>query len=65
MLFSLYGVTIIIYIDYILVLADKSEDCIRDAQFVIDSLLNLGFNIKRENCILQPSKNVFAGTQSR
>ena len=53
MFFSLNGVTIIIYIDGILVLADTSKDCIKDFQFVMDTLIKLGFHIKREKCILQ------------
>ena len=46
MFFSLNRVIITIYINDILVLADTSEDCIRDAQFVIDTLIKLGFHIK-------------------
>ena len=59
MFFSLNGVTIIIYIDGILVLADTSKDCIKDFQFVIDTLIKLGFHIKREKCILQLSQHFF------
>ena len=54
MFFSLSWVTIIIYIDDILVLADTTDECIRVAQFLIDTLINLGFHIKREKCVLQP-----------
>ena len=59
MFFSLNGVTIIIYIDGILVLADTSKDCIKDFQFVMDTLIKLGFHIKSEKCILQLSQHFF------
>ena len=57
--FSLRGVSIIIYIDDILVLAETSEKCSRDAQFVIDTLIELGLHIKTEKCLLQPSQHFY------
>ena len=52
MYFNLRGVCIIIYIDDILILSDFFEKCIKDAQFVIDKLIELGFQIKTEKCVL-------------
>ena len=59
MFFNLRGVCIIIYIDDILVLSDSFEGCIKDAQFVIDTLIELGFHIKTEKCVLSPSQHFF------
>ena len=58
-LFSLRGVSIIIYIDDILVLSETCEKCSRDAQFVIDTLIELGLHIKTEKCLLQPSQHFY------
>ena len=55
----LRGITIIIYLDYILILASSFDKCLRDAQFVIDLLISLGLHIKKEKCILTPNKNFF------
>ena len=57
--FNRMGVSIIIYIDDILVLSDSFDKCMRDAQFVIDKLIELGLHIKREKCSLQPSQNFY------
>ena len=59
MFFNLRGVCIIIYIDDILILSDSFEKCIRDAQFVIDTLIDLGFHLKTEKCVLTPSQHFF------
>jgi hypothetical protein len=59
MYFNLRGVCIIIYIDDILILSDSFEKCIKDAQFVIDKLIDLGFHIKTEKCVLSPSQHFF------
>ena len=53
--FSLRGVSIIIYIDDILVPSETVEKCSRDVQFVIGTLIELGLHIKTEKCLLQPS----------
>ena len=53
------GVSIIIYIDDILVLSESFEKYIRDAQFVIDRLIELGLHIKREKCLLQPNQHFY------
>ena len=47
--FSQRSVSIIIYIDDILVLSETFEKCCRDAQFVINTLIELGLHIKRRN----------------
>ena len=57
--FSQRGVSIIIYIDDILVLSETSDKCREDAQFVIDKLVELGLHIKKEKCSLQPSQNFY------
>ena len=57
--FGQRGVSIIIYIDDILVISDTSNKCKMDAQFVIDKLVELGLHIKLEKCSLQPSQNFF------
>ena len=57
--FSRMGVSIIIYIDDILVLSESFEKYIRDAQFVIDRLIELGLHIKREKCLLQPNQHFY------
>lgn len=59
MYFNLRGVCIIIYIDDILILSDSFEKCIKDAQFVIDTLIDLGFHLKTEKCVLTPSQHFF------
>ena len=43
--FNRMGVSIIIYIDDILVLSESFEKCIRDAQFIIEKLIELGLHI--------------------
>ena len=59
MFFNLRGVCTIIYIDDILVLSDSLENCMRDSQFVIDTLIELGFHLKDEKCVLTPSQHFF------
>ena len=59
MYFNLQGVTIIIYIDDILILSDTFDKCVMEAQFVIDTLIRLGFQIKTEKCVLKPSQHFF------
>ena len=54
--FNGLGVSIIIYIDDILVLSKSFDKCMEDAQFVIDKLVELGLHIKKEKCSLQPSQ---------
>ena len=56
---ELRGVSIMIYIDDILVLAETFEKCCRDAQFVINKLIELGLHIKKEKCLLQPSQHFY------
>ena len=57
--FSQRGVSIIIYIDDILVISETSDKCREGAQFVIDKLVELGLHIKKEKCSLQPSQNFY------
>ena len=57
--FNLRGISIIIYKDDILILSKTFEKCIKDAQFVIDTLIRLGFHIKIEKCALQTSQHFF------
>jgi len=56
---NLLGVRIVIYIDDLLVLASSFEQCIRDAQLVVDTLVKLGFHIKVKKCVFTPSQDVF------
>lgn len=56
---NLRGIRIIIYLDDILVLASSFDQCIKDAQFVIDTLVSLGFQIKIEKCVFTPSQDFF------
>ena len=53
------GVSIIMYIVDILVLSESFEKYIRDTQFVIDRLIELGLHIKREKCLLQPNQHFY------
>ena len=55
------GVRIIIYLDDILVLAQSFSQCLKDAQFVVDTLVRLGFFIKEKKCNLTPSKHFYLG----
>ena len=57
--FGLRGVSIIIYIDDILVVSETFGKCLTDAQLVIDKLVELGLHIKLEKCSLQPSQTFF------
>lgn len=57
--FNSLGIRIIIYLDDILVLGRSPKHCIRDAQFVVDTLLRLGFHFKIEKCVLEPSQEFF------
>ena len=45
------GVRIITYLDDMLVLVSSYEDCIRDALFVLKTLVKLGFTLKKEKCV--------------
>ena len=53
------GVSIITYIDDILVLSESFERYIRDAQFITDRLIELGLHIKREKCLLQLNQHFY------
>ena len=57
--FNIRAIRTIIYIDDLLVLASSFAQCLRDAQFVIDTLVRLGFHIKTEKCVLTPSQDFF------
>ena len=57
--FNLRRISIIFYKDDILILSRTFEKCIKDAQFVIDTLIRLGFHIKIEKCALQTSQHFF------
>ena len=50
--FELRGVSIIIYIDDILVVSETLGKCMTDAQLVIDKLVELGLHIRLEKCSL-------------
>ena len=52
--FGLRGVSIIIYIDDILVVSESSDKCLVDAQLVINKLVEMGLHIKLEKCSLTP-----------
>ena len=56
---NLRGIRIIIYLDDILVLASTFGKCLKDAQFVVDTLVRLGFYIKVEKCVFTPSQKFF------
>ena len=56
---SLRGIRMIIYIDDILVLATSFHQCLQHAQFVIDTLIKLGFHIKIEKCVFTPSQEFY------
>ena len=45
------GIRMIIYLDDILVLAQSVSQCVKDAQMVVDTLVDLGFFIKRKNSL--------------
>ena len=53
------SIRIIIYYDDILVLASSYSKCLSDAQIVVNTLVELGFYIKLEKCILSPSQIFF------
>ena len=57
--FDLRRISIIFYKDDIHILSKTLEKCIKDAQFVIDTLIRLGFHIKIEKCVLQTSQHFF------
>ena len=57
--FSREGVSIIIYIDDILVISDSFHKCLKDAQFVVNKLVELGLHIKLEKCSLHPNQSFF------
>ena len=57
--FSQRGVSIIIYIDDILVISETFDKCRSDAQFVINKLVELGLHIKLEKCSLHPSQSFY------
>ena len=56
---NLHGVRIVIYIDDLLVLASSYDQCVRDAQLVVDTLVKLGFHIKVKKCVFTPNQDVF------
>ena len=47
--FNQRGIRIIIYLDDILILASTFEKCLKDAQFVVNTLVRLGFTLKWKN----------------
>merc|ERR1711888_290582 len=49
----------IIYIDDILVISDSFHKCMKDAQFVINKLVELGLHIKLEKCSLHPNQSFY------
>ena len=55
--FDLRRISITFYKDDILILSKTFEKCIKDAQFVIDTLIRLGFRIKSGKCALQTSQH--------
>ena len=57
--FNSRAIRTIIYIDDMLVLASSFSQCLSDAQFVIDTLVRLGFQINTEKCVLTPSQDFF------
>ena len=57
--FDLRRISIIFYKDNILIISKTFKKCIKDAQFVIDTLIRLGFHIKIEKCALQTSQHFF------
>ena len=57
--FDLRRISIIFYKDDILILSKTFVKCIKDTQFVIDTLIRLGFHIKIEKCALQTSQHFF------
>ena len=48
-----------IYLDDILVMATSAEHCRRSAQFVVNTLISLGFYINGDKCVLTPSQSFF------
>ena len=53
--FNQKGVSIVIYIDDILVISDSFHKCLKDAQFVVNKLVELGLHIKLEKCPYIPT----------
>ena len=49
----------IIYLDDILVLSTTMEQCLIDAQIVVDTLASLGFMIKAKKSVTKPSQSFF------
>ena len=49
----------IIYLDEILVLSTTMEQCLIDAQIVVDTLASLGFMIKAKKSVTTPSQTFF------
>ena len=52
---KLRGIRMIIYLDDILVLSTTMEQCLIDAQIVVDTLASLGFMIKTKKSVTKPS----------
>ena len=57
--FAGFGIRIFIYLDDILVMASSAELCLKSAQFVVDTLISLGFYIHIDKCVVVPSQNFF------
>ena len=57
--FGLRGVSIIIYIDDILIVSESFDKCLMDAQIVINKLVELGLHIKLEKCSVKLSQTFF------
>ena len=57
--FAGFGIRMFIYLDDILVMATSAELCRRSAQFVVDTLISLGFYIHVDKCVLTPSQSFF------
>ena len=56
---KLHGIRMIIYLDDILVLSTTMEQCLIDAQIVVDTLASLGFMIKAKKSVTTPSQTFF------
>ena len=56
---KLKGVRLIIYLDDILVLSISYNQCLIDAQMVVDTLVSLGFMIKAKKSVTIPSQTFF------
>ena len=59
MYLKLKGIRIIIYLDDILILSNSFQQCLLDAQFVVDLLDSLGFMTKAKKSITTPAQSFF------